>query len=71
MRRKRDDLTPRQRDVVVLLRAGLNCRAIAHRLGIAPATVRKHIDAAADKVPGPHPPIRRLLLHADQLEGST
>ena len=60
-------LTRRQREVVALVRAGLTAKEIALRLRIAPATVRKHIEAVADKLPGHQPPIRRIMLHADDL----
>lgn len=60
-------LTPRQREVVALLREGLTAPEIAGRLGISTATVRRHIEAIANKVPGPQKPIRRILLHAEAL----
>jgi DNA-binding CsgD family transcriptional regulator len=37
------DLTPREREVVALLAAGLPRKAVAARLGISPNTVRNHI----------------------------
>jgi DNA-binding NarL/FixJ family response regulator len=60
-------LTQRQRDVVVLLDAGLLCWEIADRLQIAERTVRRHIEDIAKKVPGAQPPIRRILLNARKL----
>lgn len=40
------ELTARQEQVLVLLGDGLGLREIAHRLGIYPATVKTHRDAA-------------------------
>jgi DNA-binding NarL/FixJ family response regulator len=48
--RRRVELTPREWDVVDLLRQGATTRAIADLLGITPVTVRRHIGAVQEKV---------------------
>ena len=60
-------LTPRQRDVVKLLVEGLRVAQIADTLGCTEATVRAHIQAIAKQLPGPHSPMRRILVHATTL----
>ena len=60
-------LTPRQRDVVALLDAGLTCPQIAERLGIAVKTVRRHVDDIAKRVPGELTPLKRIRQHASEL----
>lgn len=60
-------LTPRQRDVVALLHAGLTCPAIARRLGITERAVRRHIEVISKELEGKQPPIRRILVHAEEL----
>jgi DNA-binding NarL/FixJ family response regulator len=63
-------LTPRQRDVVVLLDAGLSCPEIGQRLGIAEKTVRRNVEdiyelLRAEGLPGDRlKPIRRIVLNA-------
>lgn len=64
-------LTPRQRDVVALLHAGLTCPEIATRLQIAERTVRRHvedIDALLRKEhPSDAPPLKLIRKHAPEL----
>jgi DNA-binding NarL/FixJ family response regulator len=60
-------LTPRQRDVVALLHAGLTCPAIARRLGITERTVRRHVQDIAHEIRGEQPPIRRIVQNAREL----
>ena len=43
-------LSPREREVVSLLAAGLNGSEIAARLRISPATVRTHVEHAKTKL---------------------
>lgn len=43
-------MTPREREVVALLAAGLSNKAIAHRLGIAPDTAKFHVGRLIDKL---------------------
>jgi DNA-binding CsgD family transcriptional regulator len=43
-------LTPREREVLALIRQGYGPREIAQRLGIAPETARKHRDNAVRRV---------------------
>lgn len=56
-------LTPRQREVVRLLLDGRDVRQIAVILRCTPATVRKHIEQIAGRLPGPQPPMRRILVY--------
>lgn len=65
-------LTPRQRDVVALLDAGLTCPQIAERLEIAERTVRRHVedlDALLDEMGLGRglKPIRRIIANAHEL----
>ncbi len=48
--REPDRLTPREREVLILLADGLSNRAIATRLGISAHTVKFHVDALLDKL---------------------
>lgn len=64
---RRPALTPRQRDVVALLDAGLTCPQIASRLQIRERTVRRHVEDIARGLAGNGPPIRRILAHAKEL----
>lgn len=57
----RPAITPRQREVVDRLAQGLTYREIARALGIAPKTVRVHVQAVAAHLPGPGGPQRRVL----------
>jgi DNA-binding NarL/FixJ family response regulator len=50
-RRDRGDLTARELEVLQLLARGLDQRAIAQRLVIAPKTVGKHIEHILEKLP--------------------
>lgn len=43
-------LTPREREVLSLVRQGLTNRQIARRLGITPGTVRSHLEHAFAKL---------------------
>jgi DNA-binding NarL/FixJ family response regulator len=43
-------LTPREREVLSLVRRGLTNRQIARRLGITPGTVRSHLEHAFAKL---------------------
>ena len=45
-----DGLTPRETQVLDLLRRGRSTAAIADGLGISPVTVRRHISASMHKV---------------------
>jgi RNA polymerase sigma factor (sigma-70 family) len=45
-----DVLTPRERDVAVLLAQGLMYKEIAARLGISPHTVNTHVKAVLRKL---------------------
>lgn len=60
-------LTPRRRDVVALLAAGLSRHEVALRLGIAERTVKDHVAAVAERLPGAGHPFRRVRLYARQL----
>jgi DNA-binding NarL/FixJ family response regulator len=48
-----DGLTPRETEVLDLLRRGRSTAAIADRLGISPVTVRRHISASMHKIGAP------------------
>jgi DNA-binding NarL/FixJ family response regulator len=43
-------LTPREREVLSLLGEGMKAVAIAHRLGVSPRTVEKHLENVYAKV---------------------
>lgn len=43
-------LTPRERDVIVLLAEGLSNKVIGQRLGISPDTVKFHVGRLIDKL---------------------
>jgi FixJ family two-component response regulator len=60
-------LTPRQREVVELLIAGHRVAEIAASLHCTEATVRAHIAAVSALLPGPHPPMRRILVYGARL----
>ncbi len=60
-------LTKRQRDVVRRLIRGERVPAIAHALRCSESTVRAHIAAVAGRYHDPHPPMQRVILHADEL----
>lgn len=62
-------LTPRQRQVVILLSEGLSCVQISKRMGVAVQTVRAHVRDIA-KLLGPDgdvPALRRIKRNAKQL----
>jgi DNA-binding CsgD family transcriptional regulator len=44
------ELTPRERDVIVLLAEGLSNKAIGQRLGISPDTAKFHVGRLIDKL---------------------
>lgn len=54
-------LTAREEHVVQLLAQEFSTQSIADQLGIAPATVRAHVERAAMKVPGTLSPRARLI----------
>lgn len=58
------ELTPREREIAVLLRMGHKVSAIAERTGITRRTVHAHIQSAAKKLGGSGPPSRRLAVWA-------
>lgn len=60
----------RQREVVQMLVDGHAVAEIARLLGCTEATVRAHIQAIAKKLPGPHAPMRRILIHSRTLLGT-
>jgi DNA-binding CsgD family transcriptional regulator len=43
-------ITPRQRDVIVLIAAGLSNEEVSERLGISPRTVKAHCDVLRQKL---------------------
>lgn len=43
-------LSPREREVLLLLIRGESTKSIAHRLGLSPYTVQDHVDSACEKV---------------------
>jgi DNA-binding NarL/FixJ family response regulator len=47
---KADSLSERQLEVAVLVAQGQSHKAVAQRLGLAPATVRNHLQAIYDKL---------------------
>jgi FixJ family two-component response regulator len=66
-------LTPREQEVVALVRRGLSRKAVADRLRIAISTVDCHIGAAAAKVPCPLPNaagMKRIIFSGGQTEGN-
>ena len=56
-------LTRRQREVVRLLLAGVSVVEIARQLRSTEANVRAHIANIAADLPGPHAPMRRILVY--------
>ena len=60
-------LTYRRLTILLHLEAGLGYKEIAEVLDIHPATVRGHIIAIANKLPGNGPPQDRVLLWCDRL----
>jgi DNA-binding NarL/FixJ family response regulator len=44
------EITPRQRDVIVLIAAGLSNHEVSERLGISPRTVKAHCDVLRQKL---------------------
>lgn len=60
-------LTPRQRQVVVLLSDGWSYTRIARALGIKERTVRMHVKDIAARLDGDGSPLRRVLRHAGRL----
>ena len=60
-------LTPRQRQVVVLVAEGRNCRQIAEVMAVRLATVRAHVQQIAKLVPSELPAMRRIRKHATEL----
>jgi len=49
-------LTPREREVVDLIAAGLPYRSIAERLGLSYSTVRTHVAHAMERTGATHAP---------------
>jgi DNA-binding CsgD family transcriptional regulator len=60
-------LTPRQRQVVVMLSDGASYAKIARTLGITQRTVRMHVEHVASRLDGDGSPLRRVLKHAGRL----
>ena len=60
-------LTRRQRDVVRLLLMGKRVDEIAAHFRCTEANVRFHIANIAADLPGPHPPMRRILVYGAAL----
>jgi DNA-binding CsgD family transcriptional regulator len=56
------ELTKRQAEIVERVARGLSDKRIAAELQISIDTVRHHIQAAADRIPGDGPPRHRLTL---------
>ena len=56
-----DLLTPREREVFALLGEGITAVAIAHRLGVSPRTVEKHLENLYARV-GVHDRLSAVLL---------
>ena len=46
------DLSPRQRQVAALVVLGLSNKAIANRLELRPASVKKYVDRICRRIPG-------------------
>lgn len=55
-------LTRRQAEIAALVARGLSDKAIAREASISPLTVRRHIHAAAERIPGAGKPRHRLTL---------
>jgi DNA-binding CsgD family transcriptional regulator len=54
-------LTPRQREVVILIAAGCSNEEVGERLGISPRTAKAHCDVLRQKLGVPR---RRQIPHA-------
>lgn len=57
-------LTPQQRRIVVLLVGGVPYRGIATQMGISIRTVKAHVAAIANWIPGDDTPKCRVLRNA-------
>jgi DNA-binding NarL/FixJ family response regulator len=68
VRRAGQELTPREREIAVLLGLGYRVRAIARELESSPRTIDTHIRNAARKLPGHAPPCRKLTIWAKERE---
>jgi len=59
---RRVELTTRQAEVVERVAKGMPDKRIAAELGISTRTVEKHVEKAAERIPGTHPVRIRLAL---------
>ncbi len=62
-----EHLTKRQTEIAERIAKGLPDKLIAHDMGLSIHTVRAHIRAAAECIPGPSSPRHRLTMFFFQL----
>ena len=55
-------LTPRQQEIAQYVARGLSAKAISRETGLAIQTVKNHIQAAADRLPGQGPPRFKIII---------
>jgi DNA-binding NarL/FixJ family response regulator len=63
-----EELTEREREVIVLVRQGLSNKDIAYQLSISDSTVRHHLTSIFDKVGVPNR--QKLLVHAHRVHST-
>ena len=61
-------LTPRQAQVAAMVARGYSAKKIAREVGVSVYTVRDHIRAAADRLPGDGRPRYKLTVFVLQVE---
>jgi len=66
VRRRGARLTPRESEVIELLRERLTTAEIAHRLGLSAVTVRRHISSILAKLQVPDRRAMHRLLEGDR-----
>lgn len=64
---KLSPLTPRQLEIAELLYDGLGARTIAHRLGLSPFTVQRHMQDAKRRLGDQRRPVVALVSHYERM----
>ena len=55
-------LTPKQREIAQLVAQGWTHKRISRETGLAIQTVKEHVRAAAERIPGDGPPKYKLIV---------